>query len=68
MICVWVREVSLRRGEDRGSKGKPTRELAHHDPKCIQPRQADLRGGHVIKLGPNNDDAAREAVQVRSGP
>lgn len=24
--------------------------------------QADLRGGHVIKLGPNNDAAAKEAL------
>ena len=25
-------------------------------------RQHDLRGGHVIKLGPGNDDAAKDAL------
>lgn len=27
----------------------------------------DLRGGHVIKLGPGNDDAAKEALVAWSG-
>ncbi|GFZ46263.1 1-(5-phosphoribosyl)-5-[(5-phosphoribosylamino) methylideneamino] imidazole-4-carboxamide isomerase [Saitozyma sp. JCM 24511] len=30
-------------------------------------RQHDLRGGHVIKLGPGNDDAAREALKAWPG-
>ena len=27
----------------------------------------DLRGGHVVKLGPGNDDAAKEALGAWSG-
>lgn len=30
-------------------------------------RQHNLRGGHVIMLGPNNEDAAREALQTWPG-
>jgi phosphoribosylformimino-5-aminoimidazole carboxamide ribotide isomerase len=30
-------------------------------------RRHDLRGGHVIKLGAGNDDAAREALQAWPG-
>lgn len=27
-------------------------------------REDDLRGGHVIKLGPGNEEAAREALEI----
>ena len=30
-------------------------------------RQHDLKGGHVIKLGPGNDEAAREALREWPG-
>lgn len=30
-------------------------------------RQHNLRGGHIIKLGPGNDDAAKEALQAWPG-
>lgn len=30
-------------------------------------RTHDLRGGHVVKLGPGNDDAAREALSTWPG-
>lgn len=30
-------------------------------------RKHDLRGGHIIKLGPGNDDAAREALDAWPG-
>lgn len=30
-------------------------------------RDHDLRGGHVIKLGPGNDEAAKEALKAWPG-
>lgn len=31
---------------------------------CLYKNQDNLRGGHVIKLGFNNDDAAKDALQT----
>lgn len=44
--------------------GLKTNFVAQHSPAWFANlyRQDNLRGGHIIKLGPGNDDAAREAL------
>jgi phosphoribosylformimino-5-aminoimidazole carboxamide ribotide isomerase len=49
--------------------GATTNFVARHSPAYYAElyRRDDLTGGHVIKLGPGNDDAAREALAAWPG-
>ena len=49
--------------------GATTNFVAQHSPAYYAElyRRDDLTGGHVIKLGPGNDDAAREALAAWPG-
>lgn len=53
----------------RDHVAKLTEPRARHPPAYYASlyRQHDLTGGHVIKLGPKNDEAAKEALQAWEG-
>ena len=50
-------------------QGLKTNFVAKHSPSWYAKRyqKDDLKGGHIIKLGPGNDDAAREALRAFPG-
>lgn len=52
--------------DESGSNTLKTNFVATHSPAHFASlyRQHDLRGGHVIKLGPRNDEAATSAVEA----
>ncbi|ORX39740.1 histidine biosynthesis enzyme 1--5-imidazole-4-carboxamide isomerase [Kockovaella imperatae] len=52
--------------EDGKGEGPKENFVAKHPPSYYADlyRAHDLRGGHIIKLGPGNDEAAREALKA----
>ncbi|KAL4399839.1 Enzyme that catalyzes the fourth step in the histidine pathway [Malassezia pachydermatis] len=59
-----LRDAKDGQGDD--TEALRTNFVAEHPPSYYAKlyAQHDLRGGHVIKLGPGNDDAATEALQA----
>ncbi|KZS98055.1 Phosphoribosylformimino-5-aminoimidazole carboxamide ribotide isomerase [Sistotremastrum niveocremeum HHB9708] len=54
---------------ERSSENLQTNFVSSHSPSYYAQlyKEHDLVGGHVIKLGPRNDEAAREALQAWPG-